>query len=86
MNKQVALRAIAPALSRQTALLAVMRIVALALAAALAGCSVSPPKPPLCDGSERRAVNSTNPAVASLLPSKSCSASVSSALGSRDSG
>lgn len=86
MNKQLTLRAVAPVFNRQTALVAVMRVVALALASALFGCSINPPKPPRCDGSERRAVNSSNPTVASLLPSKSCSASATSPLGSRDSG
>ena len=87
MNMQVAIRAITPALTRQAGVLAVVRIVALAVAAALAGCSVNPPKPPHCDGSDRRAINSSIPAVAALPPSKSCSGdSASSTLGSRDSG
>jgi len=71
-------------------LLAIARVVALAVAAAaaaaLAGCSVNPPKPPRCDGSDRRVINSSIPAVAALLPPKSCSGSTSSTLGSRDSG
>lgn len=87
---QIALRAFAPAVTRQTAMLAVARAVALAAAAAVAaglgGCSVNPPKPPRCDGSERRAVNSSSPPVAALLPSKSCSGETSSTLGSRDTG
>jgi len=86
MNMPLALRALTPALTRHTGLVALVRIVALALAAALAGCSTSPPKPPHCDGSDRRAVNTPTPAVAALLPSKSCSGSTSSALGSRDTG
>ena len=87
---QSALRAFAPAVTRQTALLAIARVVALAAAAAvaagLAGCSVNLPKPPRCDGSDRRAINSSIPPVAALLPSKSCSGETSSALGSRDTG
>jgi len=90
MNMQFAFRAITPGLTRQTALLAIARVVALAVAAAaaaaLAGCSVNPPKPPRCDGSDRRVINSSIPAVAALLPPKSCSGSTSSTLGSRDSG
>ena len=88
MNMQVAFRAIAPTVTRQAALLAIARVVALAaaVAAALAGCSVNPPKPPRCDGSDRRAVNSSIPPVAASLPSKSCSGGTSSALGSRDTG
>jgi len=86
MNMQFAFRAITPALSRHAGLVALARVIALAIAAALAGCSVSPPKPPRCDGSDRRAVNSSIPPVAALLPTKSCSGPTSSPLGSRDSG
>jgi len=60
-------------MDRNTLILAVMRIAALALASVLTiGCSLSPPKPPRCDGSERRAVNNVNPTVALLPQSKSC--------------
>ena len=90
MNMHVALRAIAPTVTRQAAWLAIARVVALAaaaaVAAALASCSVNPPKLPRCDGSDRRAVNSSIPPVAASLPSKSCSGGTSSALGSRDTG
>lgn len=86
MNMQlVALRAITPVSTRQAGLIAIARVIAFAVAAALVGCSVNPPKPPRCDGSDRRAVNSTIPAVAALLPSKSCSGTTLSTLGSRDS-
>lgn len=72
-------------IDRQVVLLAVTRILVLAVAAALAACSTSAPQPPRCDGSAKRAINSTNPAVASLPASKSCSATAST-LGSRDTG
>jgi len=56
------------------------------LAAVIAGgCSVNPPTPPRCDGSDRHAVNAPMPTGAILAPSKSCSTLVG-ALGSRDSG
>ena len=74
------------AMNKQIVLLATARVVALALASALAGCSINPPKPPRCDGTDRRAINSSNPTTAALPPSKSCSAALASALGSRDSG
>jgi hypothetical protein len=62
------------------------RVLALALAALLVGCSVNPPKPPRCDGTDRRAINSSNPTLAVLAPSKSCPATPPGALGSRDTG
>jgi hypothetical protein len=56
------------------------------LAAVIAGgCSVNPPTPLRCDGSDRHAVNAPMPTAATLVPSKSCSTLVGS-LGSRDSG
>ena len=73
-------------MTKHLVLLAVARVVALALASGLAGCSINPPKPPRCDGSDRRAINSSNPTLAALPPSKSCPASLPGALGSRDTG
>lgn len=73
-------------MNKQPVLLAVARVIALAFASGLAGCSVNPPKPPRCDGSDRRAINSSNPTLASLPASKSCPALSPGALGSRDSG
>ena len=35
----------------------------------LCGCSVNPPKPPICDGSDRRPVNSAHQPVAITRPS-----------------
>lgn len=72
-------------MTKHPVFLAVARIVALALASGLAGCSINPPKPSRCDGSDRRAINSSNPTLASLPTSKSCSA-LPGALGSRDTG
>ena len=87
MNKPAALRFTFPILDRQTLLLAAIRVAALALASVLTiGCSISPPKPSRCDGSERRAINTINPTVAATPPSKSCSGQTASTLGSRDSG
>ena len=73
-------------MTKHLVFLAVARVVALALASGLAGCSINPPKPPRCDGSDRRAINPSNPTLASLPPSKSCPASLPGALGSRDTG
>lgn len=87
MNKPFALRAVFPPMDRQTLVLMAIRIAALALASVLAvGCSISPPKPPRCDGSERRAINTINSTVAATPPSKSCSGQTAGTLGSRDSG
>lgn len=86
MHIPLDIRSALPVMDRNTLILAVMRIAALALASVLTiGCSLSPPKPPRCDGSERRAVNNVNPTVALLPQSKSCGQAAST-LGSRDSG
>ncbi len=87
MNKPAALRFTFRTFDRQTLLLEAIRVAALALASVLTvGCSITPPAPPHCDGSDRRAINTINPAVAAMPPSKSCSGQTASTLGSRDSG
>ena len=87
MNMPLAIRSALPVLDRNTLLLTAIRIAVLALASVLTiGCSLNPPKPPRCDGSERRAINNVNPTVALLPQSKSCSSQAASTLGSRDSG